>query len=357
MGLRSRGSDLLVAAGFIRPAVLLRGLAMRRPAVSRLPIAVVLGVTGLIAEPIAWLQWILFGRRLRRLRLPRDPVVVIGHWRSGTTFLHQLLACDPRAATARNRLTMAPQVALILKPLICCILPYVMTSIRPIDHVPWSADDPQEDEIGLARLTIETNMAGIAFPRLYRRCFRQFVLNQSAEFEQQLLDFSRLTWLEDGRGKRHLLIKNSAHSARIPLLLRLFPGVRFILLKREPKDSIRSLVQVKQELAALVGLQELPDELTQVEETFSSYVELMQAFEASRHLIPSGQLAELTYEELCESPLESLERIYKDLGLTSWEEAHHPLVQRVQQARSYQPRPVTLQRRSDELLQDLLSTC
>ena len=100
----------------------------------------------------------------------------------------------------------------------------------------------------------ETNMAGIAFLRLYRRCFRQFVLNQSAEFEQQLLGFSRLTWLEDGRGKRHLLIKNLAHIARIPLLLRLFLGVRFIVLKKEPRDSIRSLVQVKQELAACGGI-------------------------------------------------------------------------------------------------------
>ena len=329
---------------------------MRRPAVSRLPIAVVLGVTGLIVEPIAWLQLILFGRRLRRLTLPRDPVVVIGHWRSGTTFLHQLLACDPSAATARNRLTMAPQVALLLKPWIRWFLPSLMTSIRPIDNVPWGADDPQEDEVGLARLTIETNMAGLAFPRLYRRCFRDFVLNQSAEFEQHLLDFARLTWFEDGAGKGHLLIKNSAHSARIPLLLRLFPGVRFIVLKRKPRDSIRSLVQVKQNLAALVGLQNLPDEVTQVKETFYSYMELMQAFEASRHLIPNGQLAELTYEDLCDSPLESLERIYEELGLTSWEAACHPIAQRIQQAGSYQPRPVMLQESSENVLNALLET-
>ena len=42
--------------------------------------------------------------------------MVIGHWRSGTTYLHQLLACDPTLATARNSLTTAPQVALLLKP-------------------------------------------------------------------------------------------------------------------------------------------------------------------------------------------------------------------------------------------------
>ena len=136
-----------MAAGFIRPAVLLRGLAMRRPAVSRLPIAVVLGVTGLIAEPIAWLQSLLWTRRRRDVKLPSDPIVVIGHWRSGSTYLHQLLAADPRAATARNSLTIAPQVALVLRPLLRWWLQRTMTERRPIDAVAWSADDPQEDEI------------------------------------------------------------------------------------------------------------------------------------------------------------------------------------------------------------------
>jgi hypothetical protein len=30
--------------------------------------------------------------------------------------------------------------------------------------VAWGRDDPQEDELCIAKLTIDTNMAGVAFP-------------------------------------------------------------------------------------------------------------------------------------------------------------------------------------------------
>ena len=63
-----------------------------------------MGLSGLLVEPLAWLQSWLWACRLRKAELPDDPIVVIGHWRSGTTYLHQLLACDPTLATARNSL-------------------------------------------------------------------------------------------------------------------------------------------------------------------------------------------------------------------------------------------------------------
>jgi hypothetical protein len=65
---------------------------------------VVITVSGLMVEPLAWLQSLLIRRQLRARQLPPDPIVVIGHWRSGTTYLHQLLASDPAAATVRNSL-------------------------------------------------------------------------------------------------------------------------------------------------------------------------------------------------------------------------------------------------------------
>ena len=111
-----RLSDRLVAGGFIRPAVLIRGLQLSRPSLSRWPVILTLSLSGLAVEPLAWLQSLLYRRKLAGLKLPDDPIVVIGHWRSGTTYLHQLLACDPATATARNTFTVAPHVALLLKP-------------------------------------------------------------------------------------------------------------------------------------------------------------------------------------------------------------------------------------------------
>ena len=335
--------------------VLLRGLSMQLPASSRLHVASLLGLTGLIAEPMAWLQSLVFERRLKQLQLPSDPVVVIGHWRSGTTYLHQLLSCDPTVVTARNSLTVAPQVALLLRPLLRWWLQITMTPQRPIDAVPWSADDPQEDEIGVARLTMDSHMAGLAFPQDYLHHLGRCVIHQTPEFERKLERFTRLTLLHQDDRTGHLLIKNPAHSGRIPLLLRAFPKARFVFLRRDPIDSIRSLVQVKQRLGALVGLQPPPNERLQVEQTVAAYQQLMQAFEASRPSIPEGQLLEVNYKDLVHQPLETVQRLYQALGLSSWTCAERPIRERVARAsRSYNPDPVMLAPGSEQRLQELL---
>ena len=346
--------DRLVATGFIRPGVLWRGLQCCRPSLARWRVSVLVGLSGLLVEPLAWLQSLLFARRLRRLQLPDDPIVVIGHWRSGTTYLHQLLACDPAVATARNTLTMAPQVALLLKPWIAPVLKAWMTRTRPIDAVPWGPDDPQEDELGLARLTFDTNMAGMAFPRNYLANFRRHVLVTTRAYERQWLQFCRLTWLHDGAGKTHWLIKNSVHTARVSLVLRHFPRARFVVLRRTPVDSIRSLVQVKQRLGTLVGLQPVPDQGTQVEETVTAQRELLEAFETSRHLIPDQQLLELDYDDLIHQPLQAVERIYSRFGLTSWAVAKGPIKARIDQARSYSADRVRLSQPAERRLQSLV---
>ena len=349
-------SDRLVAAGFIRPAVLIRGLQLSRPALRRSPVGLLMAFSGLLVEPLAWLQTLLVQRRLRRLALPQDPLVVIGHWRSGTTFLHQLLAADPAWATARNSLTVAPQVAVLLKPLLRPLLRLGMTTVRPIDAVPWSENDPQEDELGIARLSMDTNMAGMAFPRAYPFHFRRSVLETTAGFERQWLHFTRLTWLHDGRGRSGLLIKNSAHSARVDLILRHFPKARFVLLRREPSDSIRSLVQVKQRLADLVGLQPAPDAITQVEETVAAHHQLLEAFEASRAAIPPGQLLELDYDDLVATPLAAVQRIYDHFDCPGWERAQTAIEARLHQARSYRADPVRLSAAAESRLQQLLAS-
>ncbi len=347
--------DRQVAGGCIPPRTLVAALAMTRPAPNRLFRGLQLGLGGLLLQPFAWLQSLFWGRALKHLQLPDDPVIVFGHWRSGTTYLHQLLAADPGAATARNALTVAPQVALVLKPLIIAVLNRLMTATRPIDAVPWSALDPQEDEIGLARLTIDSHMAGVAFPQDYLRHFHRCTLSTTREFQQQLLHFTRITWAHDGEGKRHLLIKNPAHSARVPLLLNLFPKARFVLMRREPVDAVRSLTLVKQKLADLIGLQPAPDQQRQVEETTMAHRLLLEAFESARPMIPAGQLMEVDYADLVRSPLATVERIYRDLSIEGWDQACDAVRARVDRAQTYNACPVQLEPQAERHLQGLMT--
>ena len=122
-------------------------------------------------------------------------------------------------------------------------------------------------------------------------------------------------------------------------MLRHFPRARFVLLRRDRQASIRSLLQVKQRLVLLVGLQLMPDAVTQVEEAVAAHRQLLEAFGASRHRIPAGQLVELPYEELIRHPLAALKRIYDELGLSSW-----PVAQACLLYTSPSPRDATLSR-------------
>ena len=44
--------DRLLAAGFVRPGVLISGLRLGRPALSRCPITVPMALSGLVLEPL-----------------------------------------------------------------------------------------------------------------------------------------------------------------------------------------------------------------------------------------------------------------------------------------------------------------
>ncbi|WP_250395291.1 sulfotransferase, partial [Synechococcus sp. MU1655] len=126
-------------------------------------------------------------------------------------------------------------------------------------------------------------------------------------------------------------------------------------LRRRPIDSIRSLVQVKQRLAHLVGLQEPPNSLQQVEETVAAHHQLQEAFARSRHLIPKGQLVEIAYDDLVQSPLETLQRIYSALEIGSWDSASDAIAVRSAKGKAYKAKPVVLEPVAEQRLQTLLS--
>jgi uncharacterized protein YqgV (UPF0045/DUF77 family) len=138
------------------------------------------------------------------------------------------------------------------------------------------------------------------------------------------------------------------------MVLKHFPKARFIFLNREPIDSIRSLVQVKQRMSGLVGLQPLPTEITQVEDTVTAHRELIQAFETSRQLIPAGQLIEVNYADLIQQPFAVVESIYEAFGLPSWTTAQAPIRQRIEQSSTYRADPVALEPLAEQRLRELL---
>ena len=251
---------------------------------------------------------------------------------------------------------MAAQVALLLKLLIPSLMHAWMTAVRPINEIPWSENDPQEDEVRIACLTMDTQMAAMAFPQVFPFHFRRVVMRWTAAHEQQCLRFTRLTWFDDGDSSSRLLIKNSAHMARVSMVLRHFLRACFVLLHRKAEDSIRSLLHVKQRLAELFGFQPAPDLCTQVDQLTAARSQLINAFELSRPHTPADQLLEVDCNDPVAMPLETVQRIFDHLRLGGSYEARGPIQKRISQARSYTADPVQITAEAQRRLQELLAT-
>src|SRR5688572_1687594 len=65
----------------------------------RMPMAALITGTTPFNSSAALLQHLWFGRYIEGTRIETPPVFIVGHWRSGTTLLHELLSHDSRFAT------------------------------------------------------------------------------------------------------------------------------------------------------------------------------------------------------------------------------------------------------------------
>src|SRR5262249_14864124 len=65
---------------------------------SRWGVAAVISGVSLFHTALGLAQRAVYGRRLARTPIADAPVFILGHWRSGTTLLHELLTRDPRHA-------------------------------------------------------------------------------------------------------------------------------------------------------------------------------------------------------------------------------------------------------------------
>ena len=62
--------------------------------ISKVPLLLVYIMLAILSLPFQLLENIIFSGKIRNQKINPSPVFIIGHWRSGTTFLHQLLSND-----------------------------------------------------------------------------------------------------------------------------------------------------------------------------------------------------------------------------------------------------------------------
>src|SRR5262249_38094383 len=111
-----------------------------------------------------WLQQAILGRRIRKTKITQPPIFILGHWRTGTTWLHELLALDPRLGSPNTYECLDPNHFLISERLLTPWLKFFVPSHRPMDNMKAGFDRPKEDEFALCMLGQPSPYLTIAFP-------------------------------------------------------------------------------------------------------------------------------------------------------------------------------------------------
>jgi omega-hydroxy-beta-dihydromenaquinone-9 sulfotransferase len=139
-----------------------------------------------LASSIGRLPFTLAERAWTALPLPSSgpvlqPILIIGHMRSGTTHLHNLMAASGQFATVPPVLAGMPWEALGLARVLRPFVEQYLPPDRLIDRVPVRRDSPTEDEIALANMHPLSYYHAMYFPRRFAETYQRGLLLDSGE--------------------------------------------------------------------------------------------------------------------------------------------------------------------------------
>jgi omega-hydroxy-beta-dihydromenaquinone-9 sulfotransferase len=264
------------------------------------------------------LQRLTYGDELRAQPPPGDALFLLGFWRSGTTFLHQLLSADPALRSPTT--TQCMNATRLLAP--ASESGGRMTT-RPMDDVQISAESPQEDEFALLALGAPSIYRAFVAPSLLGRANDSLLLRDgnspaARAWSVVFLDFlARLQRLDT----RRLLLKSPTHSFRVRVIERLLPSSRFLLIHRNPLDVWHSNLKMWNSMNSLYGMAPIEAATLHNFLRVASRAYLDEVQWMRTHLAP-GRYQEISYEALAENPIRTLEsanaRLHAfDKGLSS----------------------------------------
>src|SRR5262245_25789726 len=244
---------------------------------SCLYIAVIVTFVSIFHSMLRLVQEAWLGAQIRRTRIELPPIFIVGHWRTGTTLVHELLILDPRHTYATTYECLEPNHFLVSEWLLTRLFFFLTPSHRPMDNMAAGWDRPQEDEFALCMLGLPSPYLKIAFPNRPEPYPESDDLERMSSRDRDAWKrglyrlLQMLTYKHPGR----LVLKSPTHSCRIPTLREMFPDALFVHIVRDPRIVFPSTVTLWKTLWKVHGLQ-IPnyDELD--EYVFSKFTHLYE---------------------------------------------------------------------------------
>jgi len=269
-----------------------------------------------IISPFQLIDKVIFF--LKKDTKKNDPIFIIGHWRSGTTFLQNLLCQDKKFGyfNTYNSLFISNIYSSILFK---TLMRVTMPKTRPSDGVKLGVELPQEDEFALTNYTILSHYLFFFFPNDYKKIYNNTLRLEDNDQNKWLKYYDNIiSRISIYTGKQRILIKNPSNTSRIKYLLKQYPNAKFIHIYRNPVFVYLSTFKFFSELFPSVNLQNFNEDKL-VKLVIYNYREMYKDYYKHKDLIPKNNLIEFGFEDFKKDPLAQIERVYENFDLDGLE--------------------------------------
>lgn len=263
---------------------------------------------------------LIYGRQIREHEV-KNPVFILGHWRSGTTLLHNMLSSDPQFVTTDLYHVLGFPHFLLTRKVVTGLTGKFLPKTRPMDNMEVSWEAPQEDESILCNETLLSPYLMVAFHNrreVYQRYFDLLDLTPD-EMRRWKAAFLLIMKKITLKNNKIPLLKSPTHSYRVKTILEMFPQAKFINIIRNPYAVFPSTVHLRRQMFRENGFAK-PNMEGVEEDLFQAYEHLFTTLERDKTLIPPGQYIEMKYEDFEQDILGELKKIYEYFQMPGWTE-------------------------------------
>ena len=287
------------------------------------------GAVSVALSPFRFFEKLLYSRKEACCTIKR-PLFILGHWRSGTTLVQQMMAQDSQFGFINPLMNFTLNFYHLLGWAFEKVISDHLKDGRPMDNMEYAMNLPLEEYIVFS--TIEENSV---YPlNFFPQAFLKY--NENAFIDKMPFDrrrkwckkydylLKKITFLNDNKS---LLLKSPDNTARLAALLRMYPDAKFVNIYRNPYDVIRSTIHLYEMIMDNWALEKIPSRNTMEDWIIETFRNMYLAYFEEMKSCGSDNLYEICFEEFEKDPLPIMEELYQKLDLGGYDQAKDAIAQ------------------------------
>jgi len=276
----------------------------------------------ILFEPLRWIELATYNKKINQFTITKAPVFILGFYRSGTSYLHEFFTQDDRFGYHSNFQMMFPEIMLSSEKWMAPVFDTIFRLFKledPVHRIPLSLRFPgEEDGAMTTSLSPRGAVWGYFFPNKMIDYFNKYVLFENipaSEIEAWKQEYVfLLKKISLANHNKQLVLKSPPNTARIKLLLSLFPNAKFVFIHRNPYEvyaSNKRFWKVTHKIYALGGTKSV--DINSI--ILDTYAQTMNRYLMEKYLVPQDQLLELAYEDFIKRPVTCMKAAYETLQI------------------------------------------